>query len=440
MGIRVVKLPDVGEGVAEAEIVEWHVVVGDEVVEDQILAAVMTDKATVEIPSPSRGRIAEIGPDVGSLLAVGGKLVAIETDGAASLEEMPDAIEQAPVELAAVAPTSRPMPASVEQVVATKAPLAAPKQIVGGKKQNRDRNVPIRRSPDEKPLASPAVRARALSLGIDLRMIRGSGPAARISHQDIDKLLNHDAAAPPSPGRSGYEPREGFEEIRITGLRRKIAERMAHSTRRIAHFSYIEEIDLTAIENLRALLNTRHAGPKAKLTILPFILRALVLAVRDYPQMNAHYDDEREIVTRHFAVHAGIATQTGNGLMVPVLAHAESCDLWQSAQEIQRIAAAARDGSARREELSGSTITITSLGELGGIATTPVINAPEVAIIGINRAALRPMWQDSQFVPRKMMNLSSSFDHRVIDGQDAALFIRRIKELLEQPATLFIES
>ena len=215
---------------------------------------------------------------------------------------------------------------------------------------------------------------------------------------------------------------------------------MAHSTRRIAHFSYIEEIDLTAIENLRALLNTRHAGPKAKLTILPFILRALVLAVRDYPQMNAHYDDEREIVTRHFAVHAGIATQTGNGLMVPVLAHAKSCDLWQSAQEIQRIAAAARDGSARREELSGSTITITSLGELGGIATTPVINAPEVAIIGINRAALRPMWQDSQFVPRKMMNLSSSFDHRVIDGQDAALFIRRIKELLEQPATLFIES
>lgn len=440
MAMRVVKLPDVGEGVAEAEIVEWHVAVGDEVVEDQILAAVMTDKATVEIPSPSRGRIAEIGPEVGSLLAVGGKLVAIETESAGSDDETPDTFEQAPVELATAAPTSKPMPASVERGVATTPPAASKQPADGGERLFRDRNEPIRRAPDEKPLASPAVRARALTLGIDLRTIRGSGPAARISHQDIDDLLNRDAAMPLLTGRSGYERREGFEEIKITGLRRKIAERMAYSTRRVAHFSYIEEIDLTAIENLRTLLNTRYAGQKAKLTILPFILRALVVAVRDYPQMNAHYDDEREIVTRHFAVHAGIATQTGNGLMVPVLVHAESCDLWQSAQEIQRIAAAARDGSARREELSGSTITITSLGELGGIATTPVINAPEVAIVGVNRAALRPMWQDNQFVPRKMINLSSSFDHRVIDGQDAALFIRRIKELLEQPATLFIES
>jgi len=440
MGMRVVKLPDVGEGVAEAEIVEWHVAVGDEVVEDQILAAVMTDKATVEIPSPSRGRIAEIGPDVGSRVAVGSTLVAIALDDAGSGDATTDHLNQAAVQPAA--PAKMPMTVPAEAMPSTGTPqrTAESLQTEARPIQRGTRGASMQPAPGDKPLASPAVRARARALGVDLRMIKGSGPAGRISHHDLDDLPTRGASTAQPKHRTGYAALEGFEEIRITGLRRKIAERMAHSSRRIAHFSYVEEIDLTAVESLRALLNARHAGSKVKLTILPFILRALVLAVRDYPQMNAHYDDEREVVTRHFPVHAGIATQTRNGLMVPVLSHAESCDLWQSAQEIQRIAAAARDGSARREELSGSTITITSLGELGGIATTPVINAPEVAIIGVNRAAIRPAWQDNQFVPRKMMNLSSSFDHRVIDGQDAALFIRQIKEFLEQPATLFIEN
>jgi 2-oxoisovalerate dehydrogenase E2 component (dihydrolipoyl transacylase) len=265
--------------------------------------------------------------------------------------------------------------------------------------------------------------------------VAGSGPAGRITHEDIDAFLARPSRSP-APFQSR---RSGTEEIKVVGLRRKIAERMAEATRRIAHFSYIEEVDVTALEELRAHLNARFAGSRPKLTILPFIVRAMVVAIEEFPQLNAHYDDEREIITRHAGVHAGIATQTPSGLMVPVMSHAEAYDLWGCAGEIRRLADAARDGSAKREELSGSTISITSLGDLGGIATTPVINRPEVAIVGVNRIAVRPAWRDNQCVPRKMMNLSSSFDHRVIDGQEAAMFIRRIKDFLEKPATMFID-
>jgi len=441
--LHVVKLPDVGEGVAEAEIVEWHVQVGDDVVEDQILAAVMTDKATVEIPSPFKGRVREVGPAIGAKLAVGGKLVVIEGDGAAPAGEsvraeiVPTEANPAITDRNAAAPspqTSTPM--SQRTTALPAASTSRPPGRAQGSKFEAQPAAPPRPF-GEKPLASPAVRARARSLGVDLRLVRGGGPANRISHQDLENFLGGKTAV---LDRAGAARREGFEEIKLTGLRRRIAERMADSRRRIAHFSYIEEVDLTALEQLRSQLNKRHADARGKLTLLPFLVRALVLAVRDFPQMNAHYDDTRDIVVRHFAVHVGVATQTDGGLTVPVLAHAEALDIWQSAREIKRLAAAARERTATRQELSGSTMTITSLGELGGLATTPVINAPEVAIIGVNRLAVRPIWDGSRFVPRKVMNLSSSFDHRVIDGHESARFIRRLKELLEEPATLFIEA
>lgn len=290
------------------------------------------------------------------------------------------------------------------------------------------------RAPSQKPVASPAVRGRALEAGLDLRQVRGSGPAGRISHEDLDAYLNVEqgAALRPAPMRNDV-----VEKIKVTGLRRRIAERMAESTRRVAHFSYVEEVDVTALEELRAYLNERHGAARPKLTVLPFLIRAMVLAIPEFPQMNALYDDENNVIARHSAVHVGIATQTATGLMVPVLRPTE--DLWDCAGEIGRIAAAARDGSAGRDDLTGSTITVTSLGELGGLMTTPVINRPEVAIVGVNKISTRPVWLNGQFVPRKMMNLSSSFDHRVIDGYDAARFIQRIRGLLEMPAALFIE-
>ena len=412
MTAHVIKLPDVGEGVAQAEIVEWHVAAGDRVEEDQILTAVMTDKATVEIPSPVAGTVLARGGEIGAILAVGAMLVTIDTEngvGASAPAEMPSQAEP-PAPSASGSPISR-----APQRDTTVAPAAPP--------------------PDEmregRPLASPSVRARARELGIDLRRLRGSGPAGRITHDDLTATTNQ----PPQALRR----RSAKEEIKLTGLRRVIAGKMAESTRRIAHFSYVEEVDVTALEELRTYLNDRRADGKPKLTILPFIVRALVRALEDFPEMNAHYDDDNDVVIRHAAVDAGIAVQTPAGLMVPVLRHAEEHGLWTCAGEIRRLAEAARNGTATREELSGSTITITSLGDLGGIVTTPVINRPEVAILGVNRIAVRPVWQGEHFVPRKMMNLSSSFDHRVIDGHNAALFIRRIKELIETPAAMYVE-
>ena len=440
MGLRIIKLPDVGEGVAEAEIVEWHVAEGDRVVEDQILAAVMTDKATVEIPSPVSGTVVECSAEIGTILAVGSRLVTIQVgEGTAvavgdhpvfsSEEAEPPAREKLkePTDQASPSVSASGMKAGTTAPIvvppkSSPATASAAQASPGG-------------NPGDKPLASPAVRGRALERDVDLRQAAGSGPAGRITHEDIDAFLARPSRSPAPP----QSRRSGTEEIKIVGLRRKIAEKMAEATRRIAHFSYIEEVDVTSLEDLRAHLNARFAGSRPKLTVLPFIVRAIVVAIEEFPQLNALYDDDQEVITRHAGVHAGIATQTPSGLMVPVMRHAEAHDLWGCAAEITRLADSARDGSAKREELSGSTISITSLGDLGGIATTPVINRPEVAIVGVNRIAVRPAWQNNQFVPRKMMNLSSSFDHRVIDGQEAALFIRRIRDLLEKPATMFIE-
>jgi 2-oxoisovalerate dehydrogenase E2 component (dihydrolipoyl transacylase) len=428
MGIRIVKLPDVGEGVAEAEVVEWHVEVGQSVLEDQLLAAVMTDKATVEIPSPVAGTVVALGAEVGSTLAVGAELVRLEVAGEGDRE-----VAAAPRE--ATPPPAAPAPAPSQ--VATK-PLAA--------KVSDSSPAPARpsargslgppRPAGEKPIASPAVRRRAREAGVDLRQVHGTGPAARITHDDLDAFLRGGLR---TPGARARIANTEVETVKVIGLRRRIAQAMAESKRRVAHISYVEEVDVTALEELRGTLNAENRHDRPRLTLMPFLMQALVKAVVDFPEMNALYDDEAETIERHAGVHIGIATQTDSGLMVPVVRHCETRSLWDCAAEVQRLAEAAREGRATRAELTGSTITITSLGALGGIVTTPVINRPEVAIVGVNKEVVRPVWQDGRFVPRTMMNLSSSFDHRVIDGYVAARFVQRLKALLETPATLFIE-
>src|SRR5712675_556785 len=429
MGIRIIKLPDVGEGVAEAELVEWHVEVGQSVLEDQLLAAVMTDKATVEIPSPVAGTVVALGAEVGGVVAVGAELVRLEVAGEGNEEvvaapreaAMPAERPAAPLTKTAPAPPAPTEPATptTPSAPASRAPLGPP------------------RPPGEKPLASPAVRRRARDAGVDLRQVRGTGPAGRIGHDDLDAFLRGTSKAVASTARVANTE---VETVKIIGLRRRIAQKMAESKRRVAHFSYVEEVDVTALEELRATLNSENRQDRPRLTLMPFLMQALVKAVADFPEMNALYDDEAETLERHGGVHIGIATQTPAGLMVPVVRHCETLGLWDCAAEVQRLAEAAREGRATRAELTGSTITITSLGALGGIVTTPVINRPEVAIIGPNKQVVRPVWQGGQFVPRTMMNLSSSFDHRVIDGYVAARFVQRIKGLIEAPATIFMEA
>ncbi len=432
MTLKVIKLPDIGEGVAEAEVVEWHVGVGDEVAEDQILAAVMTDKATVEIPSPFAGKVARLGGEVGAVLAVGSPLIEIETEGqAGSASEEPGANhgQPTPVTLKSDLSPQRPAVAS-ERAAPPVLPVVPPAVRASTVAVTSEKPGAVA---TRKPVAAPSVRGRALEAGVDLRQVHGTGPAGRITHDDLDHFLRGDAAA--------AKPRvldDLVEKIKLVGLRRKIAERMTESGRQVVPFSYIEEVDVTSLEELRADLNRRFAADRPKLSLLPFLVRALVVSLRDFPQMNALYDDDT--ISQHRAVHVGIATQTSAGLMVPVVRNAGTLTLWECAAEIGRLAQAARDGSASRADLSGSTITITSLGELGGLATTPVINRPEVAIVGVNRMSIRPVWLNNQFVPRKMMNLSSSFDHRVIDGDSAARFIQAIKRLIELPANLFIEN
>lgn len=423
MGIHVIKMPDIGEGIAEVELVEWHIKVGDEVHEDQVLAEVMTDKATVEIPSPVSGRILALGGEPGQVMAVGGELVRLEVEGAGNHREAAaKAHESAP----AAEAEAKPQPPK-EAPRAEAKPAPAPRPAAAAPAP--------RRAPGEKPLASPAVRQRARDLGVELQFVQGSGPAGRILHDDLDQYLAHGGAVV----ASGYAARHDEQQIQVIGLRRKIAQKMAEAKRRIPHFSYVEEIDVTDLEDLRQHLNARYGASRGKLTLLPFIARAMVVALREFPQLNARYDDEAEVITRYGAVHLGVATQSDSGLMVPVLRNAESRDLWGNAAEVARLAEAARHGKASREELSGSTITLSSLGALGGIVSTPVINHPEVAIVGVNRMVERPMVVNGQIVVRKMMNLSSSFDHRVVDGMDAAAFIQAVRALLEHPATLFLE-
>lgn len=425
MGISSIRIPDVGEGVAQVELVEWHVKPGDMIKEDDVLAAVMTDKATVEIPSLYTGRIVSLGAEIGETVAVGSTLLTIEHDGEGADASPTAEATAAPAPVAEVAPEpSRPAASA-----AAKAPTQAPTQAAGPAWAPRREG--------DAPLASPSVRARAREAGIDLRQVIGTGPAGRITHDDIDAVFARGPALA-APVRTGGQ-REGREEIRVIGLRRKISDRMSLANARIPHITVIEEIDVTALEDLRAAMNSDR-GDRAKLTMLPFITAALSKAVVRHPEMNAHFDDEGETIIRHRPVHIGIATMTGNGLVVPVLRHAEALGPFATATEIARLAEAARSGKAARDELSGSTITITSLGPLGALATTPIINHPEVAILGVNKMTVRPMWDGQQFVPRKMMNISASFDHRVIDGWDAASFVALMKKLLENPAMIFMET
>jgi 2-oxoisovalerate dehydrogenase E2 component (dihydrolipoyl transacylase) len=439
MAERIIKLPDVGEGVAEAELVEWHVKVGDMVREDSILAAVMTDKATVEIPAPADGTVSWLGAEVGETIAVGSPLIKLDVAGEVgddeTLEATPrqEAPEEEPAEQEA---EPGPPPAAKPE------PRAEPKP----EPAKPEARPPTRAAPDtgtagapraegEPPLASPAVRRRAKEAGVDLRQVPGTGPAGRITHEDLDVFI----ARGRQPAVAGLQRNTEVEEIKVVGLRRRIAERMALAKARIAHITYVEEIDVTALEELRERLNAEKPAGRPRLTMLPFLMRAIVKAVGEQPMVNAHFDDEANVIHRHGGIHIGVATQTDAGLMVPVVRHAEARDLWDCARELNRLTEAARNGSAAREELSGSTITVTSLGALGGIASTPVINPPEVAIVGVNKMEMRPVWDGQQFVPRKMMNLSSSFDHRVIDGWNAAVFVQRIKTLLETPAMIFLE-
>jgi 2-oxoisovalerate dehydrogenase E2 component (dihydrolipoyl transacylase) len=423
MGTHVIKMPDIGEGIAEVELSVWHVKVGDMVVEDQVLADVMTDKAMVDIPSPVHGKVIALGGQPGEVMAVGSVLISIEVEGAGNVKE---SAQPAPVKEVPVAAPK------VETAVETK-PVAAPAPNAAV-----CQGPMVAREADERPLASPAVRKHALDLGIQLRLVRGTGPAGRVLHEDLDVYLAQ-GQSNASTVSSAYAQRNDEEQIPVIGMRRKIAQRMQDATQRAAHFSYVEEIDVTAVEELRAHLNEKHGATRGKLTLLPFLVRALVVALRDFPQINARYDDEAQVITRLGAVHVGIATQADIGLMVPVVRHAEARSLWDNAQEISRLATAARNGKASRDELSGSSITLTSLGALGGIVSTPVLNLPEVAIVGVNKIVERPMVIKGQIVIRKMMNLSSSFDHRVVDGMDAAQFIQAVRGLLEQPATLFVE-
>ncbi|TWG49313.1 dihydrolipoamide acetyltransferase family protein [Aminobacter sp. J44] len=542
----IIKMPDVGEGVAEAELIEWHVKVGDLVREDTILAAVMTDKATVEIPSPVEGTITWLGAEIGDTVAVGSPIVKIEVAGSAGEVAGGDGQPAGEPSNAAGAtgvsspeadadedtPTPSPSPqgggelgepgmkGTASSAASSKADASAPSSsvVAPAPPDTPTRSAPsleaanrgdpdagdavgddagpnattavrpgsaasgtptspspvwggvrgggsiastgtasadlgsvstapagrassttsplIPRPTGEKPLASPAVRLRAKEAGIDLRQVHGTGPAGRITHEDLDQFISR-GAQQPSP--AGQQPNTSVEEIKVVGLRRRIAEKMSRAKARIPHITYVEEVNVEALEELRARLNAERHPDRPKLTILPFLMRAMVKAIAEQPQINAIFDDDAGIIHRHGGVHVGVATQTPSGLMVPVVRHAEARDLWDCAREVNRLADAARSGTATREELTGSTITITSLGAMGGIATTPVINYPEVAIVGVNKIMVRPVWDGQQFIPAKMMNLSSSFDHRVIDGWDAAVFVQRLKALLETPALIFVE-
>ena len=427
-------MPDIGEGIAEAEIVDWHVGVGDRVEEDQEIVDMMTDKATVPMESPVSGTVVEVAGEAGDMVSIGSMLVVIEVDGeipddaaegseaggdVEAAREQPEAAESTTPEPAAKAepaPQPAPEPAPAPMPKAEEAP--APKAAT-----------------EHKVLASPAVRQRAKDLGIDLGEVKPAEDG-RIRHADLDAFLSYNAG-------TGFSPAGGHradKEIKVIGLRKRIAQNMAASKRNIPHFSYVEEVDVTELEEMRADLNANRGG-KPKLTMMPLIITAICKLIPDFPMINARYDDEAGIVTRHGSVHLGIAAQTDAGLMVPVIHNAQSKNLWQLAREIGRLAEAARDGSAKSDELSGSTLTLTSLGPLGGVATTPVINRPEVAIIGPNRIIERPMYVSDgaggeRIEKRKLMNISISCDHRVVDGYDAASFIQEFKKLVETPVLL----
>ncbi len=419
MGIFAFKLPDIGEGVVEGEVVEWMVAVGDTVKEDDPILSVMTDKATVEIPSPTDGVVKSIVGEPGTILAVGQVCIEFETEGEGTpVEDTPEPVE----EVVEQEPVKEPEPVTEKPEPEAK-PATVPTPVVVA-------------APGARPLASPAVRQRARESGIDLGAVSGSGPAGRITHADLDSWK--DAGSPVAAAGPARTAQTGTTEVPVIGLRRKISESMTASYTTIPHFSYFEEVDITHLDELRIHLNSTRSDVQPKLTYLPFIMQALVKALGENPVCNALFDDEKGVVTRHDAVHLGIATQTDRGLYVPVVKHVEAQDVWQSASEMQRVSQAARDGTAGLDELSGSTFTITSLGRMGGLGATPIINKPEVGILGVHNAVDTPVVKNGQIVIRKMLRLSSSWDHRVVDGWDGAMLVQRLKTLLENPATIFM--
>jgi 2-oxoisovalerate dehydrogenase E2 component (dihydrolipoyl transacylase) len=411
MSEYIFKLPDLGEGTVESEIAEWFISVGEQVNEEDVVGTMMTDKAAVELSSPVSGKVLKLAGEPGDIVAVGAPLVIFETDAAAAAESSPPA----PSPQAAEEPQPEPVP------VPPQAPAAPQMQTT-----TLDR---------KRIMTSPAIRRRAKDMGVDLALVPGSGPGGRITRTDFDQYIKRQAAAVAPVAAA---PAARATEVKVIGLRRIIAERMSEAKREIPHFAYVEEIDITELEALRKHLNSKKTDPSERLTLLPFLGLALIRALRDFPQCNTTYDKARNVLLRHGAVHLGIATQTPDGLKVPVVQNAHALSMDALTAEIRRVSQAAKDNSARKEELSGSTITITSLGKLGGIVSTPVINQPEVAIIGVNRAVERPVVVDGQVAVRLMMNLSSSFDHRFVDGYDAAAMIQSIKEMLEHPATIFL--
>lgn len=425
MGTFEFKLPDIGEGVVEGEVVEWLVAVGDSIKEDDPILSVMTDKATVEIPAPCEGTVKSIVGEAGDILPVGAVCIVFEVDGDGNAGEE---------KTETPAPAKEEKPAKKAEATTPAAPTLPPVEAAPAA-------APVSRAAGTKALASPAVRQRARSANVDLQHVAGSGPAGRISHADLDRHIAGGASgassARPMGGPAKVE-RNGTEEIKVIGLRRKIADGMMSSYSTIPHFSYFEEVDVTALEELRQHLNATRPEGAPKLTYLPFIMQALVKALEQRPECNALYDDDANVVTRHEAINLGIATQTDRGLYVPVVKHVEAMDIWSAATEMVRVTSATRDGKAGVEDLSGSTFTITSLGRLGGLGATPIINKPEVGILGVHNAKDRAVVRNGHVVVRRMMNLSSSWDHRVVDGHDGATLVQLVKTYLENPATIFM--
>ena len=441
----VFKMPDLGEGTVEAEVVAWHVKVGDHVSEDQLMAEVMTDKAAVEVPSPVTGRVVSINGQAGDMIRVGSELIVFETESSdepaspAAAPQGRDVIEASPApERAGRAeggrPSGRPAIATVASIPPATARAEAAEPVAA---TTTGPGEAVRRVK-----ASPATRRKAREAGIDLKLVSGSGAGGRITPRDFEAARSGVAAAATEGGSAGagtlLQRRTGTTEVKVIGVRRLIAQRMSDAARTIPHFSYVEEVDVTELESLRQHLNTRLDKGAPSLTYLPFLAAAIVRVLEAFPQCNAHYDAERGVLLRHHAVHLGVATQTPDGLKVPVVRHAEARTLWDLSDEIRRVSEAARAGKATRDELSGSTITVTSLGRMGGIVSTPIINAPEMGIIGVNKAIDRPVVRDGAVAVRRLMNLSSSWDHRFVDGYDAAAMILALKDLLEHPATIFI--
>ena len=425
MGEYIFKLPDIGEGVVEGEIVLWHVKVGDSVAEDDDIVDIMTDKATVTIPSPTSGVITKFSGEVGDMVAVGSTLVTFSTDGNVT-EKVEKELQQKEIIDTVVEEKIIQKPVKEEK------PKPKPIPVVTQSKQI------TRSNENTRVLASPAVRRRSREANLDLSLISGSGPAGRIRHADLDAYIAAGGTVTGAPPKSYSTKRTGTNEIKVVGLRRKIAEQMVKSKFSIPHFSYFEEIDVTELEELRQMLNATRDNNQPKLTYLPFIMMALAKIMPNHEECNALYDDENNIITQYSAIHLGIATQTDRGLFVPVVKHVEAMDIWQSAAEMQRVSGAARNGTASLDDLSGSTFTITSLGRDGGLGATPIINHPEVSILGVHKAREMPVVKDGKIVVRRIMNVSSSFDHRIVDGANGAALIQALKRMLEYPSLIFM--